>query len=103
MRFVSGRSPGDSSHAFIDKDLFDSFLAEDGLSCVWIFVAERSAWPGGGNVHASWRRSEGFVWLKKGKPQMHHWNDDTDKGKSDAETSPQVECLKSSGADAPND
>ena len=102
-RFVSGRSPGDSSHAFIDKDLFDSFLAEDGLSCVWIFVAERSAWPGGGNVHASWRRSEGFVWLKKGKPQMHHWNDDTDKGKSDAETSPQVECLGSSGADAPND
>ncbi|MCF4996087.1 ATP-binding protein [Pseudomonas syringae] len=82
--FVSGRSPGDGSHAFLDQELFDAFLKNDGLSCVWVFVAERGAWPGGGNRHASWRRSEGFVWLKNNKPQINHWKNDYDKGE-DAE------------------
>lgn len=79
---VSGKSRDDGSHAFIDGKLFDAFLKEDSLSCIWVFLAERGAGPGGGNWHASWRRSESFVWLKKRKPQMHHWNDDTDKGES---------------------
>lgn len=101
--FVSGKSPHDGSHAFIDQNLFDSFLAEDGLSCVWVFVAERAAWPGGGNADASWRRSEGYVWLKKGKPQMHHWNDDTDKGDTGAEFRPETEGAESSEVDESND
>ena len=78
--FVSGQSPDDGSHAFIDQGLFDSFLEEDGLSCVWIFVTERGAWPGGGNSHASWRRSEGVVWFSKRAPQLQHWKRDVDKG-----------------------
>lgn len=101
--FVSGRSPHDGSHAFIDQNLFDSFLAEDGLSCVWVFVAERAAWPGGGNADASWRRSEGFVWLKKGKPHMHHWNDDTDKGDAGAESRHEANDPSSSEVYKPND
>lgn len=88
--FVSGRSPGDGSHAFLDQELFDAFLKEDGLSCVWVFVAERGAWPGGENRHASWRRSEGFVWLKNGKPQVHHWKEDCNKAESETTPDPEL-------------
>lgn len=78
--FVSGQSRDHGSHAFIDQNLFNTFLKDDGLSCIWVFVTERGAWPDGGNRHASWRRSEGVVWRSEGKPQMHHWKKDTDKG-----------------------
>ncbi|WP_177336595.1 ATP-binding protein [Pseudomonas sp. Root562] len=101
--FVSGKSRDDGSHAFIDGKIFDAFLKEDSLSCVWVFVAERGAWPGGGNSHASWRRSEGFVWLKRGKPQMHHWNDDTDKGELRDSSSPGLVPTVSAPIDEPND
>lgn len=78
--FVSGKSPGGGSHAFIDRGLFDSFLQEDGLVCVWVFVTERGAWPGGGNSHVSWRRSEGVIWFSEREPQLQHWKEDVDKG-----------------------
>ena len=81
--FVSGQSRDDGSHAFIDRDLFNIFLEEDGFSCIWVFVTERGAWPDGGNHHASWRRSEGVVWHSKGKPQIHHWKRDTDKSETE--------------------
>lgn len=81
-RFVSGRSPSDGSHAYIDQELFDSFLKEDGLACVWVFVAERGAWPGGENENASRRRSEGVIWHERGKPKMACWNDDWGRGNS---------------------
>lgn len=82
-RFFCGRSPGDGSHAFIDQQLFQTFLEEDGLACVWIFVTERSAWPGGENEHASRRRSEGVVWNVHSKPQMFLWSDDWARGDSE--------------------
>jgi energy-coupling factor transporter ATP-binding protein EcfA2 len=82
-RFVCGRSPGDGSHAFIDQQLFQAFLEEDELACVWIFVTERSAWPGGENKHASRRRSEGVVWHERSKPQMVYWSDDWARGDSE--------------------
>lgn len=81
-RFVCGRSPGDGSHAFIDQKLFQTFLEEDGLACVWLFVTERSAWPGGENEHASRRRSEGAVWHQRDKPQIVCWSDDWARGDS---------------------
>lgn len=101
--FVSGKSRDDGSHAFIDEKLFNTFLKEDGLSCVWVFIAERGAWPGGGNWHASWRRSEGFVWLKKGKPQMHHWNKDTDKSEPRAASSLRAMPTVNATIEEPND
>ncbi|WP_116817473.1 ATP-binding protein [Pseudomonas syringae] len=82
-RFICGRSPGDGSHAFIDHQLFHAFLEEDELACVWIFVTERSAWPGGENKHASRRRSEGVVWHERSKPQMVYWSDDWARGDSE--------------------
>ena len=81
-RFICGRSSGGGSHAFIDHQLFQTYLEKDGLACVWVFVAERSAWPGGENENASRRRSEGVLWYERNKPQMAHWNDDWGRGKS---------------------
>ncbi|MHC8365071.1 hypothetical protein ACYZT9_04085 [Pseudomonas sp. ZT5P21] len=81
-RFVSGRSPSDGSHAYIDQELFESFLKQDELACVWVFVAERGAWPGGENENASRRRSEGVIWHERGKPKMACWNDDWGRGNS---------------------
>lgn len=81
-RFVCDRSPDDGSHAFIDQPLFQAFLEEDELACVWIFVTERSAWPGGENKHASRRRSEGVLWHDRSNPQMICWSDDWARGDS---------------------
>ena len=82
-RFVCGRSPGDGSHAFIDQQLFQTFLKKDEFAYVWIFVTERSAWPNNENKNASRRRSEGVVWHERGKPQMTHWSDDWARGESE--------------------
>lgn len=82
-RFVCGRSPGDGSHALIDQQLFKTCLEEDGLACIWIFVTERSAWPGGDNENASRRRSEGVVWDVFSEPQMFHSSDDWARGDSE--------------------
>lgn len=81
-RFICGRSPGDGSYAFLDQELFQSVLDQDGLACLWIFVAERNAWPGGENEHASRRRMEGVVWDEEGKLQTVSWNDDWGRGGS---------------------
>lgn len=82
VRFASGRSPGDGSHAYMDKQLVEAFLEEEKLECIWVFVAERSAWPGGENDHASRRRSEGVIWREDGKMKMVSWDDDWARGDS---------------------
>lgn len=53
IRFVSGLTPRDRSHALIDQHLLETFWAKERLKCVWGFVAGRSAWLGGENDHAS--------------------------------------------------
>lgn len=83
VRFVCGRSPSDGSYAFIDQELFQAFLDEDGLDCIWVFVAERAAWPGGENEHASRRRSDGLIWIEEGRTRMDHRTDDWARGESE--------------------
>ena len=83
VRFVCGRSPGDGSYAFIHEELLQAFLEEDGLDCIWVFVAERAAWPGGENEHASRRRSDGVIWIDDGRTRMDHRNDDWARGESE--------------------
>lgn len=56
-QFISGRSADDGSHAYVQREPFENFLNKNKLDCVRIFVAERSAFPGGGNDLAAWRRS----------------------------------------------
>ncbi|HCF3951245.1 TPA: ATP-binding protein [Pseudomonas aeruginosa] len=83
VRFVCGRSPGDGSYAFIDEELFQAFLDEDELDCIWVFVAERAAWPGGENENASRRRSDGVIWRELGRTHMDHRTDDWARGDSE--------------------
>ena len=82
-QLISSMGPDDGSHAFIRQDIFERMLKEKGLACVWTFVAERGVWPGGGNSHAAWRRSEGVVWFERGRPKMESWKEDHCNGTKD--------------------
>ncbi|HHK0243902.1 TPA: ATP-binding protein, partial [Pseudomonas aeruginosa] len=82
-QFVSSMGPDDGSHAYIRQDIFERLLKDKDLACVWTFVAERGVWPGGGNSHAAWRRSEGVVWFERGKPKMESWKEDNCNGAED--------------------
>lgn len=82
-QLICSMGPDDGSHAFIRQDIFERMLKEKGLACVWTFVAERGVWPGGGNSHAAWRRSEGVVWFERGRPKMESWKEDRCNGTKD--------------------
>ncbi len=82
-QFISRMGPDDGSHAYIRQDIFERLLREKGLACVWTFVTERGVWPGGGNSHAAWRRSEGVVWFERGRPKMESWKEDRCNGTKD--------------------
>ena len=49
---------------------------EAGLSCVWLLVAERNAWPGGSNAAATWRRAEGVAWMVGSRVVSRTWTRD---------------------------
>lgn len=76
VRFICGSSSEDGSYAFIDQELFQAFLDEDELDCIWVFVAERAAWPGGEDENASRSRSDGVIWRELGRTHMDHRTDD---------------------------
>ncbi|HCR1219426.1 TPA: hypothetical protein ONA18_005153 [Pseudomonas aeruginosa] len=82
VQFISSAAGRDGSYAFIDKLIFEAYLKQHELTCVWIFVAERGVWPGGANENAAWRRVEGVIWLDRGKPKMTQWVKDEANGKS---------------------
>ena len=47
-----------------------------GLSCVWLLVAERNAWPGGSNAAMTWRRAEGVAWMNGPRVVSKTWTRD---------------------------
>ena len=49
---------------------------EASLTCVWLLVAERNAWPGGSNAAATWRRAEGVAWMNRGRVASKTWKRD---------------------------
>jgi len=75
--FIGSRLAKDGSSALVDARLLDNFLKANDLKCLWLFVGERNAWPGGNNDGASRRRSEGLGWLEDGKLKYVNWNKDT--------------------------
>jgi hypothetical protein len=75
-RLVGSKLGGDGSSALIDAETFNAYLDQHALDCVWLFVAERGAWPGGHNENAAWRRTEGVCWLEAAKPMTLTWNED---------------------------
>jgi hypothetical protein len=75
VRFIGSYLEPKGSSALIDADLFRSYLDRLSLDCVWLFLAERGAWPGGGE-RAVWRRSEGVCWIENGRPGSKTWKED---------------------------
>jgi hypothetical protein len=74
-RFIGSCLESDGSSALIEADFFQEYLDRNSLDCIWFFLAERNAWPGGG-MKAVWRRSEGICWLEKGRPRTTTWYED---------------------------
>jgi hypothetical protein len=75
-RFINAKSQPGGSVALIESTWFQSLLERQSLECIWVFLAERNAWPGGDNDNAAWRRSEGFCWIEGGQPRAVTWNED---------------------------
>ena len=57
------KSTGEDNVVLLSADALGRLEREAGLSCVWLLVAERNAWPGGSNAAATWRRAEGVAWM----------------------------------------
>ena len=60
---LSRNSAGEDNVVLLSDDALERLRHEAGLSCVWLLVAERNAWPGGNNAAATWRRAEGVAWM----------------------------------------
>jgi hypothetical protein len=82
--FIGSKLGEDGSSALIDEHLLDRFLVAGNLQCVWLFIGERNAWPGGHNGNAAWRRSEGICWREGGKLVSVNWKKDNANGISTA-------------------
>jgi hypothetical protein len=70
------------SSALISSELLQNYLKANSLECLWTFVAERNAWPSGGNSNAAWRRAEGLVWLDNDVAKCASWKHDHANGAS---------------------
>ena len=53
----------EDSVVLLREDAVERLGREAGLSCVWLLVAERNAWPGGTNAAGTWWRAEGVAWM----------------------------------------
>jgi hypothetical protein len=60
----------------LSEDALHHLRREAGLSCVWLLVAERNAWPGGSNAAATWRRAEGVAWMDGSRVVSRTWKRD---------------------------
>ena len=65
------------SGVVIDADLFDEYLAEQELESVWLFIAERSAWPNGDNELSNRPRFEAVIWRDGKDWKSLNWVRDT--------------------------
>lgn len=84
IAFLGCRFREHGSSALISRDVLEPFLAAHGLTCFWLYVAERNAWPGGDNDDAARRRSEGVCWIDNGKVKVVKWRHDNANGTSKA-------------------
>ncbi|RTQ33679.1 ATP-binding protein [Variovorax gossypii] len=73
--FIQKISP-QGSVALLQERALDRLHVEAALTCVWLLVAERNAWPDGSNAAGTWRRTEGVAWLKAGHIMSKTWKRD---------------------------
>lgn len=77
VMFISARREPLGSAVLVDDKMLRAFLKQHDTECVWLFVAERNAWPSGNNDNATWRRTEGVSWVANATPQVVTWIKDT--------------------------
>jgi len=65
------------SAVVVDRTSLLNYVADNELEAVWLFIAERNAWPGGDNSQARWRRSESAIWYDGLNWHKEHWFRDT--------------------------
>ncbi|WIV49780.1 ATP-binding protein [Marivivens sp. LCG002] len=65
------------SGVVIDANVFDEYLAAHELEAIWLFIAERSAWPNGDNEQASRPRFEAAIWRDEKGWKSLKWVRDT--------------------------
>lgn len=74
---VFRRGEDHQSGVVIDANVFDEYLAAHELEAVWLFIAERSAWPNGDNEQASRPRFEAAIWRDGKGWKSLNWVRDT--------------------------
>ncbi|MGF6350964.1 hypothetical protein [Variovorax sp. W2I14] len=67
------KSTEEDNVVLLSEGALERLRRESGLSCVWLLVAERNAWPGGSNAAATWRRAEGVAWMDDGRVVSSAW------------------------------
>ncbi|OFA05652.1 hypothetical protein [Duganella sp. HH101] len=70
------KSTNEDDVVLLRETALERLRCEAELSCVWILVAERNAWPGGSNAAATWRRAEGLAWIEDSYVTTKTWNRD---------------------------
>jgi hypothetical protein len=76
IAFIGSRLGAEGASGLVKTALLNPMLEAENLECFWLFVGERSAWPGAENDHAARRRSEGLCWLEDDKPSLVTWKRD---------------------------
>jgi hypothetical protein len=70
------KSTEEDNVVLLSEGALERLRRDAGLSCVWLLVAERNAWPGGSNAAATWRRAEGVAWMDGGRVVSNTWTRD---------------------------
>jgi hypothetical protein len=60
----------------IDEAMLSEYSEEQDVEPIWLMIAERSVWPGGGNKELCCRRSEGAIWVDDRGWKQIGWNQD---------------------------
>lgn len=66
----------EGSSALVDAKVFHTYLDNNDLRCLWLFVAERNAWSRRDPDIRAKRRSEGLVWFEGGATKTVTWRRD---------------------------
>ena len=74
---ISGREG--RSTVVIDERTFMDYASQFNMEPVWVMIAERSAWPSGGNDSFRGRRAEAVAWYDGKTLRKRGWKRDTKK------------------------
>jgi hypothetical protein len=67
----------DKSAVLIREGALLDYCKREGVTPIWLLIAERNAWPSGNNDQSCWRRSEGAWWETAKRWDSISWNNDT--------------------------